>query len=71
MADDDRIALTYPPGAELGITIDDDRERRRFKWPCFKRRAHEPHHVDVQVPYDCPGVKAHPATQIGGSYDEW
>ena len=34
---------------------------RAFVWPCEKRTAHEPHG-------DCPGVKAHPRTMIGGGY---
>lgn len=34
-----------------------------FVWPCEKRTAHEPHD-------DCPGVKAHPLTMIGGGYRE-
>jgi hypothetical protein len=34
---------------------------RAFAWPCEKRTAHESHG-------DCPGVKAHPLTMIGGGY---
>jgi hypothetical protein len=53
----------------------------KFKWPCNRRDAHEAHdrecdsgcqpewHKDWCAIYDhCPGVKAHPATQIGGNY---
>ena len=32
-----------------------------FQWPCEKRTAHDAHD-------DCPGVKTHPNTMIGGSY---
>jgi len=34
-----------------------------FEWPCDRRDAHHPHD-------DCPGVGAHPYTQIGGGYSE-
>lgn len=43
-------------------------------WPCRERVAHGPHHVRIAkafredgrvISYDCEGVKAHPATQIG------
>jgi hypothetical protein len=36
---------------------------RAFVWPCEKRTAHDSHG-------DCPGVKAHPFTMIGGGYRE-
>lgn len=36
---------------------------RAFVWPCEKRTAHESHG-------DCPGVKAHPLTMMGGGYRE-
>jgi len=36
---------------------------RAFAWPCGKRTAHESHG-------DCPGVKGHPLTMIGGGYVE-
>ena len=55
-----------------------------FDWPCDKREAHGPHTrlvpygtkmpegtLDVLLGFnevDCPGVRAHPLTQIGGSY---
>jgi hypothetical protein len=55
-----------------------------FDWPCSKRRAHGPHlkechnHVGGVSNYVrgkqcpncvvCPGVKAHPATMIGGAF---
>ncbi len=32
-----------------------------FAWPCEKRTQHDPHD-------DCPGLKAHPSTMIGGGY---
>ena len=32
-----------------------------FVWPCEKRIAHDRHD-------DCPGVRAHPNTMIGGGY---
>lgn len=50
-----------------------------FEWPCDKRRAHGPHDpvpCAIHSPnpalrcrdcFMCPGVKAHPATMIGGS----
>ncbi len=34
-----------------------------FEWPCDLRIAHGPHG-------DCPGVKAHPATMIGGRHEQ-
>ncbi len=34
----------------------------QFKWPCWKRVAHPPHHVEWVG--DCPGVKVHPACMI-------
>ena len=59
---------------------------RKFKWPCARRDAHGPHRTSKPVmepsvnghlpvmrdieEYDCPGVKAHPATMIGGGYKE-
>lgn len=48
-------------------------EPRTFEWPCGKRKAHGPHIIEEDTPYEkkCPGVKAHPATQIGGNYDAW
>lgn len=43
-----------------------------FKWPCHKRTAHGPHIIEEGTKYEksCPGVKVHPATQIGGNYQE-
>lgn len=53
-----------------------------FEWPCWKRYAHGPHKVDslrsqvasrmsgVDKRADCPGVKSHPATMIGGNVPE-
>jgi hypothetical protein len=40
----------------------------RFEWPCDRRDAHHPHPED-----GCPGVGAHPATQIGGGWsrEQW
>jgi hypothetical protein len=49
---------------------------RKFEWPCDRRDAHHPHIIKVQVDdksyqvHDCPGVGAHPLTQIGGGYKE-
>lgn len=50
-----------------------------FKWPCNKRTAHGPHQAPCTFDicpdqvldceddtHPCPGVKAHPATMIGG-----
>ena len=45
-----------------------------FTWPCDKRKAHGPHKhdcgecrsLDCEGCVDCPGVKAHPHTMIGG-----
>lgn len=50
----------------------------RFDWPCDRRDAHGPHTVREQMltgpnefeERECPGVKAHPTTMIGGGYDE-
>ena len=50
-----------------------------FEWPCDRRDAHHPHRVDhgggdgvtqtyEPTVFDCPGVGAHPLTQIGGAY---
>lgn len=40
-----------------------------FDWPCDKREAHGPHPIEpANVRGNCPGVKAHPATQIGGNH---
>lgn len=55
---------------------------KKFEWPCAKRKAHGPHpdpdalhnfdcdadqdDVDCGCGIECPGVKAHPATMIGG-----
>ena len=47
-------------------------------WPCDRRDAHGPHPISedempawsdgIKFP-DCPGVKAHPNTTIGGRHD--
>jgi hypothetical protein len=39
-----------------------------FVWPCDKRTAHGPHTLTTVLtnpPPECPGVAAHPLTQIG------
>lgn len=45
---------------------------KMFEWPCGRRDAHHPHTVleDDGTVYECPGVAAHPLTQIGGNYNE-
>ena len=46
-----------------------------FEWPCYKRHAHGPHEVEAETDddwnWDCPGVKAHPATMIGGNFKKF
>jgi hypothetical protein len=47
----------------------------KFEWPCDRRDAHHPHEIHNEfmeecVVYQCPGVGAHPLTQIGGAHTE-
>jgi len=39
-----------------------------FEWPCPRHEAHGAHSIDTDMSdpeQTCPGVKAHPLTQIG------
>lgn len=73
------MAETYINPGNVILSTVEAIHKRVFKWPCPKRKAHGPHPLCEHEPNDpeacesamCPGVKAHPATQIGGSYDEW